>query len=278
MRVDLPDIPLLERFISGSVAWWSDARLRDVSGVVVAFSERCGGVSTGPYRGLDLGSHVGDDPLSVDANRDALLDALGLRRWRDGLVCAEQVHGDVVAVVGEDDRGSGASARGGRNPVPGADGLVTVDRGLPLMLCFADCVPVVLVAPGPSVAVVHAGWRGALARIPAVAVRTLSESAGCAAADILAYVGPHIGPCHYQVDDALMSHFVNAFDTVSRAESGGLDLGAVVNASLTDSGVDSCRIVALGCCTAEQTDHFYSYRAEGPVTGRHAAVACVLSP
>lgn len=73
-----------------------------------------------------------------------------------------------------------------------------------------------------------------------------------------------------------MSHFVNAFGTVARADSGGLDLGAVVNASLVDSGVDSCNITALGICTAEATDRYFSYRAEGGRTGRHGALACIL--
>jgi hypothetical protein len=88
---------------------------------------------------------------------------------------------------------------------------------------------------------------------------------------------PHIGPCHYQVSDEIMSHFVNGFGTVARAESGGLDLGFVVAASLESAGVDPCNIVRLGVCTAEMTDRFYSYRAEAGLTGRHGAFACILS-
>jgi copper oxidase (laccase) domain-containing protein len=133
-----------------------------------------------------------------------------------------------------------------------------------------------LVAPGPSVAVVHAGWRGALASLPGETVGKLAEVAGCSAGEIVGYVGAHIGACHYEVGPEIMSQFVNTFGTVARAESGGLDLDAVVSASLTSAGVDSCNIVRLGICTAEATDRFFSYRAEAGVTGRHAALACIL--
>ena len=159
--------------------------------------------------------------------------------------------------------------------MPGTDGLATCEPGIPLMLLFADCVPIVLVAPGPCVAVVHAGWRGALAGIAAAAVRELTDTAACAPSTLDAYVGAHIRPCHYEVDEGTLSHFVNHFGTFARAESGGLDLGFVVAASLQSAGVDPCRIASLGICTAETTDRFYSYRAEAGPTGRHGALAFV---
>ena len=74
-----------------------------------------------------------------------------------------------------------------------------------------------------------------------------------------------------------MSQFCNTFGTVARAVSGGLDLDAVVTASLVDAGVAPCSIARLGTCSAEATDRFFSYRAEDGRTGRHAAFACVLS-
>jgi copper oxidase (laccase) domain-containing protein len=147
---------------------------------------------------------------------------------------------------------------------------------VPLALCFADCVPVILVAPGPVVAVVHAGWRGALASLPGQAVARVVVEAGCESSQVRAYIGAHIGHCHYQVSAEIMSQFTNAFGTVARARTGGLDLDAVVTASLTSAGVDSCNIARLGICTAEATDRFFSYRASGGVTGRHAALACIL--
>jgi hypothetical protein len=245
-------------------------------GVGIAFSGRVGGVSEPPYVGLNLAEHVGDRAERVNHNRDTLFDVLGLASVRDRAVCAEQVHGAAIALVAEADAGSGAFAAQDPGPIPRTDALMTSTPGIPLMMFFADCVPVILVAPGSAVAVVHAGWRGALARLPGLTVLKMSEEWGCRPRDICAYVGPHISAQEYEVDARIMSQFVNSFGTVARAESGGLDLGAVVNVSLVDSGVDSCNILALGLCTAQSTDRLFSYRAEGGLTGRHAAIAYVL--
>jgi hypothetical protein len=190
---------------------------------------------------------------------------------------AEQVHGACVALVTAREAGHGASASGGSRPIPATDALVTAETDLPLLLCFADCVPVIVVGPGPVVAVVHAGWRGALAGIPGTTARVVAEQAGCDPGALRAYIGAHIGPCHYEVDEGTLSQFVNTFDTLARAESGGLDLGHVVAASLTHAGVDPCRIASLGTCTAETTDRFFSHRAEAGLTGRHGALVCIPS-
>lgn len=270
------ELPRLVRRVDGECAWWTDPELvRDQ--VIIALSERGGGNSAPPFAGLNLASHVGDDAAAVDANRDTLLAALGLGDWRSQLTVPEQVHGDHVHIVEERDRGRGAMASSGTPPVTATDALVTGLPDTPLMLLFADCVPVVLVAPGPCVAVAHAGWRGALAGIAGQTVTELKEKADCDGAAIRAYIGAHIGPCHYEVDSKIMSQFVTAFGTVARAESEGLDLGAVVAMSMIHAGVDPCNIARLGQCTAETTDRFFSYRAEAGLTGRHCALACILS-
>jgi copper oxidase (laccase) domain-containing protein len=121
---------------------------------------------------------------------------------------------------------------------------------------------------------VHAGWKGALGRLSGKTAVKLASAAGCAPADLVAYIGPHIGPCHYEVDETLLSQFVNAFGSIAVAQ-GGLDLGAVVSESLNEVGVPLNSVVRCGICTAERTDAFYSYRAEG-LTGRHGALACIL--
>lgn len=256
------------------ITWWTDPLLPP--GVIVGFSERGGGASVSPYATLNLAGHVGDDPAAVDENRRRLLEAVGLTGLSEQLVTAEQVHGDTVAVVTPDDAGRGAHAGSGLGPIAASDALVTRHLGIPLMLFFADCVPVILVAPGPGVALAHAGWRGALASIPGKTACELAKQAGCRVADVRAYVGPHIGPCHYEVGDDVMSQFCNAFGTVARAESGGLNLDAAVTASLVDAGVASCNIARLGTCTAETTDRFFSHRAEHGRTGRHSAFACIV--
>lgn len=265
----------MQREQRDGLAWWTDREARS-RGIAIAFSERTGGVSEPPYASLDLAAHTGDEPGRVDQNRRSLLCALGMGSFAGALTVPEQVHGVCVAHVGAEAAGSGGSVVSGRPPVPAADALVTALSGVPLLLCFADCVPVVLVAPGPAIAVVHAGWRGALGRVPGRAAEALATLAGCRAKEIIGYIGPHICAGCYQVGDEIMSQFLHAFGTVAQAESEGLDLGAIVNASLTDAGVPPCSIASLGACTAEETDRWFSYRAEGGRTGRHGAIACIL--
>jgi YfiH family protein len=255
---------------------WTDDALRLSTGVVIGFSERSGGVSEPPFQSLNLASHVGDDPRAVDDNRRRLLDALDLGEYRERLTMAEQVHGSHIALVEGDGAGSGAFAESGIGPLARTDAVITLDVGVPLALCFADCVPIILVAPGPAIAVVHAGWRGALSSLVGSTADRLAKLAECEVSAVSAYIGPHIRDCHYQVSPEIMSQFVNTFGTFARASSGGLDLEAVVSASLDRAGVAPCNIARLGSCTAETTDRFFSYRAEGGETGRHAAVACII--
>ena len=267
--------PRLERIEHGPLAFWTDAELRR-AGVVVAFSERTGGVSRPPFESLNFAGHVGDDPAAVDENRSIFLESLGIGDLRERLTMGRSAQGDAVAIVGEAEVGCGAFVEGGKPPIDGVDCLITALPRVPLVQSYADCVPIALVAPGPAVAFVHAGWRGALASLPGKAVERLARAATCDPAEIRAYVGAHIRDCHYEVDDQLMSQFVNTFGTFARAESGGLDLDAVVSASLKRAGVTRCNIARLGMCTAETTDRFFSHRAEGGLTGRHAALVCIL--
>ena len=272
--------PRLQRVERDGIAWFSDPLLEAESGIDVAFSTRRGGASDEPWSSLDLAAHTGDDTAAVDENRARLLTALGLDPTL--LVTAEQVHGDHVAIVTADDAGRGAIAAAGPRPLPATDAMITSEPGVPLLMMFADCVPVVLVARGPvrSVAVVHAGWRGALCSLTGAAANALAAHAGCAPAQLDAYIGPHIGPCHYDVDADLAEAFRERFAEVTHSASmaaaaSRVDLGAAVSQALTRAGLRPQRIAKLGMCTAEHLALFYSYRAEGR-TGRHGALAAVL--
>jgi YfiH family protein len=273
------DAGRLSRVAVAGLVVFTDVHLAAEAGIVVAFSTRIGGVSRAPYAGLDLAGHTGDDPASVDENRSLLLTALGLDPAR--LITADQVHGATIAEVEEADAGRGARISGGRVPVPAADAMLTVDVGLPLMMMYADCVPVVLVAPDEprAVAVVHAGWRGAVAGLPRLAAAAFARRAGASPDRLLAYIGPHIGPCHYEVSEDVASAFAEQFAEEAHpvaimADPSRVDLGGAVRASLRDAGLDPRRIASLDMCTAEHVDLFYSYRAEG-LTGRHGAVAAI---
>jgi YfiH family protein len=268
--VPSPTLELVER---DGIAFWTDPRLADTAGVIVGFSARSGGVSQPPYSSLNLAHHVGDDPVCVDENRERFMTALGTGPMRDRLVTAEQVHGSCAAVVDHESAGAGAFAHGEeKGPLRETDALVTSVVALPLMILFADCLPLALVSHAPrAVAVVHAGWRGAAAGVHVTALETLCGHAGTDPSEVDVYIGPHIGPCHYQVGPEVLSQFVHTSVTISAA-SGPLDLEAVVSEDLERTGVRKERIAAIpDSCTAEHPDRFYSYRAEG-ATGRLGAL------
>lgn len=268
-------VPTLERCEIGDITVHTDPRLRERSGILVAFSERGGGESEPPYGSLNLAGHVSDDHGRVDRNRSALLKALGIGHLACAVVTAQQTHGEAVKVVSASDAGCGAYAASGPPPVESTDALLTSTPDLPLLLLYADCVPLVLVAedPRPVVAVIHAGWRGALASLPGKAASAMCREARCDASGIHAYIGPHIGSCCYEVEPGLLSQFVGEFGTIA-AVGGHLDLGAVVLSSLMSAGVRPEHVARVNECTMDHMDRFFSYRASG-VTGRHGAVAVI---
>ena len=155
-------LPSITRCESNGVTLLADAERP--CGVTLAFTERTGGVSAAPYASLNLGDACGDRAEDVAANRRRALDAIGAGACAERLVNPRQVHGDEVVVVREGTDAAVAAAR--RQAREGADAVVCLATDVPVLLCYADCVPVVLVAPG-GFAVVHSGWRGTDARIAA---------------------------------------------------------------------------------------------------------------
>jgi YfiH family protein len=273
--------PEIRRVEGGSLVYYTDTGLAQRSGIRVAFSTRRGGASMSPYASLDLAAHSGDDPGTVDENRRRLACVLGVDAER--IVTAEQVHGDRVVEVGPSDAGRGATTTGpvARGPVAGCDALITTAADVPLLMMYADCVPVVLVSETPrrGVAVVHAGWKGALAGLPGIAARRLAAAAGCEPWHVTAYIGPHVCAAHYEVSEDLASAFHERYASSSRsvsilAASARVDLAAAVMASLEEAGLSSERVAALGMCTVEEPTLFYSFRAEG-LTGRHGALVAI---
>ena len=241
--------------------------------VAAAFTERTGGASESPYASLNLGSHVGDDLAAVMENRRRVLAALGCAGDFERLLVPNQVHGDCVAVVreGSDDE----LARVREQIAEGSDAIVCVAAHVPVMLCFADCVPVVLTCPG-GFAVIHSGWKGTIARISAKAASILCETAACPAGSVRAYIGPYILGDEYEVSQELMERFCAEFGWVNVGDSRMLDLGRAIRQALVETGVPEDAICDLGLSTVRCNDRFFSYRTEKGTCGRHAAVAVMV--
>ena len=262
--------PSLTRYTSHGVTLLGDTNRP--GGVTFAFTERTGGVSTGPYASLNLGSRCGDDVVAVARNRELAFAAIGAAGIADNLVEPRQVHGDEVVVVRGSDPAELARAR--EQAQAGADAVVCTAPGVPVLLCFADCVPVVLTAPG-AFAVVHSGWRGTLARIGAKALGVLCDEASCSPADVFAYVGPHIAGEDYEVSEELLATFTSEFGRIVHvaATASNLDLSAAIACALVQAGLPAHNLVDTCDSTATNLGRFYSYRAEGGICGRHAAIA-----
>lgn len=256
---------MLERQVHDSIALVCDT----IGSVSIAFTERTGGVSRFPYASLNLGAHVGDDPAAVNENRRLVLRALGALDMSERLLVPNQVHGDRVVTVSSASPRALDDARA--RIAEGADAVVCCVPGVPVMLCYADCVPVVL-ACSNGFAVVHSGWKGTYARIAAKAAEALVAATGVPASDIHAYIGPHIRGNEYEVSRDLMERFAQRFEHIDPSGS-YLDLAQCIRQALAESGISVDAIEDAGLSTVSMNDRFFSYRAEGGVCGRHAAIA-----
>jgi YfiH family protein len=240
-------------------------RLSAEAGVFHAVFTRAGGVSARPYATLNLGHTVGDELAAVEENHKRALGALGL----DGehVVTCHQVHGARVGVVDRDDLGT---------VQPATDALVTAQPHVPLLLRFADCVPVLFFDPVcRAVGLAHAGWRGLAARVLPATVAALVDLLGCDPRSLWAGIGPAIGRCCYEVDEATSAQVAAACPPGAeiverRGQCVHLDLHAAARAQLSAAGVGS--IEDSGLCTACRVGEFFSHRAERGRTGRFGIV------
>ncbi len=244
----------------------TDEALFEACGTRIAFTTRKGGVSQGAYGELNLFYGIGDNPSAVQENRRLLCDALGAGQDADSLIVPKQVHGTVCVEVGDIEETKQLVQEG-------ADGVICTSPDVPVLLCSGDCIVMILVAPTGGFAVVHAGWRGALASIAEIGLGQLVKATGCLASDINCYIGPHIDACCYEVDSELLKSFVSQFGSECDAGNNHLDLAAAVTCSLMRAGADKKRIAKTGFCTSCHNDSFYSYRAQDGTCGRHGAFA-----
>ncbi|NOZ06828.1 MAG: peptidoglycan editing factor PgeF [Chloroflexi bacterium] len=228
------------------------------------FSRR-GGVSRPPWHSLNVGRTVGDDAAAVQTNHQRIYNTLNLPAAHRAT--ARQVGGAQVACVTEEDAGY---------IFPATDALVTNVPGVPLVMRFADCLPIVLYDRVQGVAgLVHAGWKGTVRRIVQAAVQTMTRKYGCLPANIRAGIGPGIGPCCYEVgaDVIRLVRQELPYPRLLESRAHGhahLDLWEANRVLLAETGVT--QIELAGLCTACHTDEWFSHRREHGRTGRFAVV------
>ena len=241
-------------------------------GVRHGFATRLGGVSTGPCAELNLGLSRDDTRENVRENYDRFCAALGVDRTR--LVMTKQVHKDEVRVASPDDILPNLFA-----PFPyEADALVTDDPSLCLAAYYADCIPVLLYDPQKrAIAAVHSGWRGTAAGIAPKAVQKMHDLYGSDPADILAAIGPGIGPCcfetHDDVPDAMRAAWGPAVTAFLRPRENGkysVDLKGIIAWQLRQTGL--YQLETLFLCTGCHPELYWSHRKLGDRRGNQAVM------
>ena len=245
------------------------------------FSTRDGGISQ-VYGGstLNLGWTKEDESASVGENRRRFLAAVSGEGSGSVLVGVRQIHSNIVRVVTEGALEGRLQTEEGKAVLEG-DGLITDMPGVLLGVGTADCVPVLVAdVANRVVAAFHAGWRGTVARIVECGIAMMQEEYGSQAGDMVAAVGPSIGPCCYTVGEAVWSEFGRQFgyakELFARPTDSGdvrLNLWEANRRQLLDAGVAEASIAMMRECTAcprSQSGEmrYFSHRAEHGIAGR----------
>ncbi len=225
--------------------------------VIAAVSTRTGGISPPPM-GMNLSFNVGDSPENVEENRKRFFGGLSI--GLDELAIPRQVHGAVVRKI--DRPGTYESC----------DALFTDRRRVFLCVTIADCVPVLVHAPGvPAVGVVHAGWRGTANRILPAALGAMMQQFGCKADGLRMYLGPSAGVCCYDVGEEVASVIGEQH---LRREGAAIraDLKSALLAQLGELGVPASNIEISPHCTISDSTLCHSYRRDRESSGRMMGV------
>lgn len=240
---------------AGMPAQWIIPDWPAPAGVRAVVTTRDGGVSTGPYASFNIGARTDDDPAAVAENRARLLAHLPQPpKW------LSQVHG--ATVVDAD----------ALQHIPAADASVALQPGTVCAILIADCLPILFTdRAGSCVAAAHAGWRGLAGGVIANTVSRMPA----APADVLAWIGPGIGPAAFEVGDDVLRAFCDnvaehrtAF-TALRPGKWLCDLPALARMALRRAGLSE--IYGGSECTVSDPHRFYSYRRDR-ITGRMAAL------
>jgi hypothetical protein len=227
---------------------------------------RAGGFSTAPFDDLNVGLSTGDCRNTVLKNRALISRTLG----GGTPVYLNQIHSDTVLVLKKDEAGNVPQITGDSV----ADAVVTDIPDLALVIQVADCQAVILVDPVKRVvANIHSGWKGSVSNIIARSVDAMEETFGSTPGDILAGIGPSLGPC--------CAEFINYRTEIPehlwRYKDGNdhFDFWRISHDQLEERGVKSGNIIRAGICTRCSSDTYFSYRRE-KVTGRFASVVKII--
>jgi YfiH family protein len=251
----------------GQIVYLEATPLSAYNFVTHAFCTRIGGTSTGKFSSLNFSIREGDSAKNVKQNWEVLAEAFNM--GMEQFFVVNQVHGDSVLLI---DHHVGKLSSHEPHKY---DAIITDQQGLAIGIKTADCVPILFVDKFQRIiGIAHAGWRGTAMNIAIKVVKTLTDRFSSKTDDIIAVIGPAIGPCCYQVDEVVFNEMGehNMRDAVFHAcpQKGRwmLDLPLANKLQIIGSGISQENVFAADYCTACNTDIWYSHRGEGGNTGR----------
>ena len=260
------------KIASSEIPYYQFPMLEPYSGVMKhAVFTRAGGISEAPFTSLNVRYGIGDPDVSVTKNRQ-IMQLFFEHNFLDNssrtLISANQTHSDHIAVL----------AKGEELPevppheIDDVDAFVTNRNDILLLLQTADCQPIILLDPvTKTLGMVHNGWRGCIQNILGKTIDTMRDEFDVDAKNIIACIGPSIGPCcHYFTDPAneLPSEFHKYIFNEKQ-----VDFLAAAQDPLMEAGIPAGQIEISNICTSDHTNEFYSYRRENRLTGRFGVVA-----
>ena len=255
--------------------------LSEIPFIIHGFSTKLGGVSTGMFSSMNLGtgsSPYQDDPENIRENFIRIAESIGVDP--ESLVISDQVHKTHIRIVDENDRGKGFSRPLDYSEI---DGLITNIPNITLVTKYADCVPLFFVDPvKKAIGLSHSGWKGKVGRIGQTTVNEMKKAFGSNPKDIIAVIGPSICMNCYEVGEEVANEFRKVFlpeehkKVLYQNGSGRyqLNLWEANHIILSDAGLLPENIHISGVCTSCNSDLFFSHRK---TQGKRGSLAAFLA-
>ncbi len=275
---------------NNKVAYLEFPPLSEIPFIIHGFSTRLGGVSSGIFSSMNLGSGSSpykDEPENIKENFIRIADSLGVAA--DSLVISDQVHKTKIKLVDEADRGKGFIYPRDYNEI---DGLITNKVGLTLVTKYADCVPLYFVDPvNKAIGLSHSGWKGTVGRIGQITVEEMAKAFASKAEDIIALIGPSICMDCYEVGEDVAGEFKNGFSSIGQNTNKAVDEANMVlkkngrdryqlnlweanRRILIEAGLKEEHIHISGVCTSCNSQLLFSHRKS---KGKRGSLAAFLA-
>lgn len=234
------------------------------------FTTRDGGVSKNEYESMNLRVNSNDTKENIEENFKRICDEISIDY--KNLVFSNQVHDDKIYTVTKKDMGMGLKRT---MEVDSSDALICSEPKIPIVTFYADCVPLYFLDPNKRViAMAHSGWRGTVKQIGYKTIEKMKADYGCRSEDILCAIGPHIGKCHFEVNQDVAQIFAEEFgsSTVDCKNGYYVDMQRAIINQFNWAGISDNNITCADICTYCNSNLLFSHRKTQGKRGNLAAI------